>query len=326
MNYSLLSDEMGSQAHSPRGAVVLTRRNVEFSYLARQRRKMIAAESSPENAPCGAECERSELSLGNIPYLDVAITMKNGAMVCEIPKNPFHQYKRAENFVRGVGRGKIREFSSKSRMRLIKKMAEVQKGSPCHFVSLTFPSSIGCQEAKSHLWAFWRRFERTFTGKIGMIWKLEPQKRGVWHFHLMVYGIKFIPHRWAKFAWSQIIGSQGVRGAFDRGVDIKFVPASLRILRSYVAKYFSKDAAEVYETKEDIGRVWGVRGKLPVGEVVKYFMTEKELVWLWRLVSRKNKRNQVKMSPVFFSDSPPEFINRAIAQCLQESEAIHRNR
>lgn len=259
-----------------------------------------------------AVCERSELSLGYETYLDAGFQNHEGGMVSTVLKSPLHRYQPDQKQGKRGKRGKIVTFSAASRVRLMQKVAQVRRGEPCHFVSLTFPSDIPAARAKEHLWAFWRRLERKYGAeKIGMIWKMEPQKRGVWHFHLLVWGIKYLPHMLAKKAWSEVIGSEDIAGAFHRGVDIKFVPSVLNVLRSYVAKYFSKDCAEILQ-HDDVGRIWGSRGVLPVGELIEHGMTARQNVWLWRLISRKRKKNIVKMSKLLFTDFPLEFFNAAL--------------
>lgn len=253
----------------------------------------------------GAKYRRvSGVSLGLQTYLDGAAASHENSRCMDLKKNPLHRWK--PEFPKGGKRGAVCGFSAKSRLRLMRRVAQVRKGEPCHFVSLTVPFWMEPDDMKAALWAFWRRLERKY-GEIAMLWKMEPQKRGVWHFHLMVFGIRFLPHRAAKAMWGAILSTQGIKGAFHRGVDVKWIDGDHKAVACYVTKYFSKECEEA-ELAGWTGRVWGVRGSLPVGELVKHGMDVKTLVWIWRLISRKRKVNVVRMSNVFFCSNPDEWI------------------
>ncbi len=261
------------------------------------------------NSPQGEKNGAAPLSLGYGTYLDAGFSSPQDSMVAEVMKNPQHRWSRFDQ-KRGV-RGKIVGFSSGSRMRLMKKAASLPKGCPCHFVTLTTPFELSASDLKEHLWALWRRFERKWEGKrVGMIWKMEPHKSGEWHFHLLVYGCKFIPHLWLKANWADVLGTAGVKGAFHFGADVTWVDGNLKAVQAYVSKYFGKDVEAGYYG-EECGRVWGCRGDLPIKDKVQMGLTVLELIWVWRIISRKRKTNVVKMSPMLLSNSPPDFAENA---------------
>lgn len=122
----------------------------------------------------------------------------------------------------------IQEFSKKSHSRLMKKFKMMKKGDldlP-YFVTLTYQKNmLDFPRAKANLNAFFQRFrriDRTAYQKLNpewtlenrkkkyhkrykadnnfkYSWKMEPQKRGSIHFHLMLFlPEKAFPERWKK--------------------------------------------------------------------------------------------------------------------------------
>lgn len=96
----------------------------------------------------------------------------------------------------GDGR-KIGGWSSKSRARMVATMAELdlaplllQEGRPA-MVTLTYPGdwetvAPNGPKVKAHLQSFFKRFERAWGIPWAGVWKLEFQRRGAPHFHLLM--------------------------------------------------------------------------------------------------------------------------------------------
>ena len=128
----------------------------------------------------------------------------------------------------GGRRGKVTEFSDRSRKRLTRLLHRL---SPAWgvFVTLTIAdASISPQQAKRRLWSITRWLRK--LGFEAVIWKQEFQARGAVHFHLLAFSWRRRPpwvereelaNRWGLgFVWVEF---------FDKG----------RVL-SYVAKYVRK--------------------------------------------------------------------------------------
>jgi hypothetical protein len=85
---------------------------------------------------------------------------------------------------------------------------------------------------------------------------MELQKNGQIHFHLIVTGVRFIPHEHVRRAWSQIVfkgnGDQYIRTETKRVVSFKEA-------LSYAAKYAAKLPDD--EAGDTEGRVWGIYGR-----------------------------------------------------------------
>jgi hypothetical protein len=114
--------------------------------------------------------------------------------------------------------------------------------------------------SKRHLDSFVKRLRRAYA-RCAVIWRMELQKNGQIHFHLIVTGARFIPHEWVRRSWAEIIyggdGDEYVRTETKRVVSFK---EALGYAAKYAAKLPDGEAADTE------GRVWGVYGRrnLPI--------------------------------------------------------------
>jgi len=94
---------------------------------------------------------------------------------------------------RGWVRGDVEGFSVRSRSRLNKTIATLNKNVLPFFCTLTYHQTIpeNFEGYKKHLDTFLKRLFRRFP-MAGVIWKLEFQKRGFAHFHLFFFNCNFI--------------------------------------------------------------------------------------------------------------------------------------
>jgi hypothetical protein len=135
------------------------------------------------------------------------------------------------------------------------------------FVTLTYPAAFPtAQASKKDLDAFLKRLERSY-GQLWVIWKLEPQRRGAPHFHLLVYlGSTFHADdlcTWAAHAWHELagggdpnhlkwhLGQLGNRRCVETVRDWQGVA-------NYAGKYLGKVSIGDEEWKHP-GRFWGER-------------------------------------------------------------------
>jgi hypothetical protein len=96
---------------------------------------------------------------------------------------------------RGGGiRARVKGFSRTSRRNLLRCLASINRGAfrafkgRMVFVTLTYPHEypedpVAC---KGHLKALRKRLERGY-GPFGAFWRLGIQRRGAWHFHLLLF-------------------------------------------------------------------------------------------------------------------------------------------
>lgn len=234
---------------------------------------------SPEGSrtPSGMTGERRGLSTGHI------CTFIDGGLVKVARPQPENKIQ-----VGGGKRGKISGFSRKSRLRLMRAIAKTRKSElPC-FVTLTYPGEYSEDPKvwKKHLRAFTARLERKFPEISGM-WKLEFQKRGAPHYHLLVWGVE-----WVKLlffvpgAWYEVVGSGDIRH-FKAGTQVSKV-RSWRGVMAYASKYLGKLESV---PSDEPGRFWGIfnADMIPWAEMRKIALTDREAVKLLRLLRRLMK-------------------------------------
>ena len=169
-------------------------------------------------------------------------------------------------------RGEIRQFSIKSRSRLMQKIAMLNKTVMPLFVTLTYPERFPTdfEVYKYDLHHFFISLQRAFSGA-GVIWKLEYQDRGAPHFHMLLYGVslsqamEFIPMKWHEIAGGDDKNHLAFHRGELRGSEHCVQPVkSWRGVKSYASKYFTK----MFGVAGKSGRFWGVRGKVPMSELL----------------------------------------------------------
>lgn len=188
-------------------------------------------------------------------------------------------------------RGEIQGFSMRSRSRLMKKISQLKKHHMPHFVTLTYPEVFPetFEEVKYHAHKFFVYLKRKFP-KSGVIWKLEFQRRGAWHFHLFVFGVDFdelrdfVPECWDGIVDSgdgnHLLWHEGKLGNEHCVQRVK----SWRGVRSYASKYFGK----LDERTELSGRFWGVRGLVPFSPLLQFKVDVKVALAYRRAIARKH--------------------------------------
>jgi len=174
----------------------------------------------------------------------------------------------------GGKRAKISRFSSASRNRMLDFIAALPKAGLCLplFVTLTYPDQFPTdgQVWKRHLAAWRRRLERKY-GKCLVIWKLEPQKRGAPHFHLMLYLVADIDIVWLSTSWYEVVASGDVKHLLA-GTQVQRAESSDGVL-GYAAKYLGKEVPAGWDNP---GRYWGAWNR----ELAPIVMCRKEINWL----------------------------------------------
>lgn len=175
---------------------------------------------------------------------------------------------------RGGGRrGKVKGFSRQSRNRMIFFMARLQTSKiRASFLTLTFHEFCCPKCAQKALKRFLMRLRRAFPGVSGL-WRKEYQKTGRPHFHLMLFGLPFVPQSKLQEVWTDCTGE-------DRSIVHIKLASGKRSIMSYISKYMSKavDGAELSSLEDSTyqhmprdsctGRLWGWLNKanLPLGE------------------------------------------------------------
>jgi hypothetical protein len=174
---------------------------------------------------------------------------------------------------RGI-RDRVRGLSRESRTNLLRRLASINRGAfkafkgRMIFVTLTYPREYpeDPEVCKNHLKALRRRLQRKF-GEFAGFWRMGIQKRGAWHFHLLLFvGSSFGPigelRRFISSSWYEVTGKVS-GGHLRAGTRVEAV-RKWREATSYVERYMAKP--EEFPEGLQTGRIWGVwnEGLLPV--------------------------------------------------------------
>ena len=217
-------------------------------------------------------------------------------------------------------RGNITYFSQRSRKRLLELVSKIDKGwinpESVLFITLTAPA-MGWRDVPGHKWkARLNNFLTQLRQKYGAkglcgIWRLEFQRRGAPHFHLVTYNT-FICKDWVAEKWNTICG---INLSFKEKQKHLQAGTQVAIAREWNAinDYFSKTMAYVAKKSENwrikdesvldwmksFGKHWGVIGRDMIKEmthiVVREFSSAKQFYQVRRfiksyVVSAKKKK------------------------------------
>jgi hypothetical protein len=223
---------------------------------------------------------------------------------CDLETRQVRYYLRPQ-----AKRGKVSGFSRKSRNRLISRLDSYAIPAS-GFITFTMPGRgwESCPAAydprswKNDLDIFRKRLSRAFPVSHAT-WKLEPQKRGAPHYHLLFWsGMIFWPPakrlqlaEWCRVTWCSIcskhcLSSEQRQNHWVHGVDVKwFDECSKKEVMRYVGKYVGKVVSgEFSEAWGFPGRWWGEINKQNRPPVVhrEIELTTDEYHALRRLVTR----------------------------------------
>lgn len=192
----------------------------------------------------------------------------------------------ANNESRGGGtRGEIEVFSAASRYRLFRLLHQLEF-ERVTFITLTYPADFpeDIRKSKAHL-KEWRRLFEVAYGKYRAVWRLEFQKRGAPHYHIMYLDIPFIPVEDLCWTWKRIVHSLDMAHEIN-GVDVKLISdrKQQRLIASYVGKYIAKvDERKQGKAVEYVGRWWG-RWNIEEPKPLEFTLTDWEAIQLVTIV------------------------------------------
>jgi hypothetical protein len=166
-----------------------------------------------------------------------------------------------------------RIFTGKSRRALLHSINSIDEGrvqvAHLRFITLTYPAAFPSASAsKRDLDNIIKRFVRAY-GARALWWKLEPQKRGAPHFHLLVLmGSNDTLQEeieWWSHEWHELAGG-GDRhhlrwhlGQLRNNKPCVEVVHTWRQVQAYVGKYLGKLPEDDSCTWHEPGRFWGLR-------------------------------------------------------------------
>ncbi len=192
----------------------------------------------------------------------------------------------------------ITQFTAKSRKALLRLMASlvIKEGKLPLFITLTYPRQwVAEPEAwKRHLDLFgqWIRYHHKTAS---IVWKLEPQERGAPHYHLMVFGVPFLPAQRVAHRWFDIVGS-GDSDHRMAGTETRRVSSINGVMRYASKNYMGK---ECHGFGSNVGRFWGVIGRkyLPISPTAELELSEVAHARLRRVIRKWWKSKQYLKPP-----------------------------
>lgn len=214
-------------------------------------------------------------------------------------------------------REKVVKWSDKSRSKMVERLATLDYSpfdipdSLLAFITLTYPADWlavvpTARSAKKHLHSLRKRFEREFERPFYAVWKMEFQRRGAPHFHLLApvpSGMGF--SEWLSHAWADIVkhpdpDQRAKHLVAGTGVDrAKGMNSDTAQRISY---YFSKHSSANKGVKEyqntppqewveagSVGRFWGYWGVVPITREV--MMSNADALFVARCLRRWQRAN-----------------------------------
>jgi hypothetical protein len=163
-------------------------------------------------------------------------------------------------------RDRIRGFSRASRRNLLTRLASINRAAFNAFkgrlisITLTYPHKYpeDPEVCKNHLKALRRRLQRKF-GEFAGFWRMGIQRRGAWHFHLLLFvgpsiGSMGELRRFISSSWYEVTGKVS-EGHLHAGTRVEVVKKWKQAM-SYVERYMAKP--EEFPEGLETGRIWGV--------------------------------------------------------------------
>lgn len=253
--------------------------------------------------------------------------MLSGSVLLEVQGSVFKA--AVSGMARGGGpggrRGRINGFSAAARKRLLQRAARLLQEVMPLFITLTMADVVEPAEMKHFLRVLWKRIERAYP-RAAVMWRFAMESSGerVYHphFHLLLYGVPFLPVEWLAQTWAEVTGQAGGYCWVEKW--------SRKKAAWYLARYTSKadEAASLdylaYLTGERwTGRCWGMYNAkmLPwaVLQVVKISLGG----WFYDL--KRSARRVYKgvndnrwAGFMLFRDDTDAWLNLAWFYCFQE--------
>jgi hypothetical protein len=214
----------------------------------------------------------------------------------------------------------VEGWSRRSRARMVRRLAQLDwtplyaDGRPAVMLTLTYPGewlsvAPSGREVKRHLRAFWKRWERRWGAPFVGPWKLEFQRRGAPHVHMLTVPPRDPAFRdWLSAAWVAVVDHQDAeerRRHLLAGTGIDHLKGGRCFDPKRAAVYFSKHGgaaggkeyqhsvpAEWQQDGAGPGRFWGYKGLEPATATVEVSVAD--YVQLRRTLRRWSKQAGMK--------------------------------
>lgn len=170
----------------------------------------------------------------------------------------------------------IADFSRKSRLRLLKLVSRLEKTASGLFLTFTYRANMQDHSAaKQHLDLLLRKLKYDHP-EGAYLWRMEYQKRGAIHFHVIAFNVHKVEIEKLTQYWQELTGD-------DSFPDVERIQNRRKTLY-YVSKYVAKHESNIssgfinepyLEKPAFFGRFWGVvnRKNLPLAPRTLIYLT-----------------------------------------------------
>lgn len=298
-----MTNENTSHSRGKRGLVISSK-----TVRKRTQRKFVS-EDDIENA------------VSHLPALDEANRRRLHYVVSVSPASIRVSRHDPNRFGKTVDNWKPREpvvsWSDKSRAKMVERLATLDyspfifPNSLLAFITLTYPADWlvvvpSAASAKKHLHSLRKRFEREYGRPFYAVWKMEFQRRGAPHFHLLATvpsGVGF--SEWLSDAWTDIVNHPDPEqraNHFIAGTGVDRAKGFNSDTADRISYYFSKHSSANKGVKEyqnippkewveagSVGRFWGYWGLKPVKREV--MVSDADALFVSRCLRRWQRAN-----------------------------------
>ena len=259
----------------------------------------------------------------------------HSVMLC--PSRPAQRKSQVGGGIRGC----IDGFSYKARRRLMQTVSRINTAQlGCMgFVTLTYHDNWQGRDIKRDLDNYLKRVRRCFP-EVAYLWRLEPQKRGAPHYHILL----FFPQTKSTLtdsdcqnlsdSWHQIVDNGNLHHA-KYGAKVISFEDGYEGVQIYATKYCAKLESEgVKKLDSFAGKYWGRSRNLPLAPIAEVVLSDDQDAEVRRYCRRflKGRRNPsarryadtVVMghtSEVFLKDNEVGFAKNLISLVRKENEA-----
>jgi hypothetical protein len=251
-----------------------------------------------------------------------------------------------------VKRGIVKDFSIESRQRLQRLLASINQdvaGLPT-FLTLTYPFEYSLQWEvwKRDLDVFFRSFRRKWPRAWG-VWRLEFQKRGAPHFHLLLWDGPIIEEpmevyspkkkkmvwignpgnennkelfQWFSSTWYRVVGS-GDGKHLKAGTRIEPIQSWNGVFY-YTSKYLAKMTEGNFVPEGYAGRYWGIINKslFPI-DIRMLEISEGAFLGIKRVLQERLEEKLKRKIELFPNEGITTFMDNEGAISLLESALIN---
>jgi len=253
------------------------------------------------------------------------------------PSRPAQRCSRVGGGIRGLVDG----FSYKARRRLMQTVSRINTGQlGCMgFVTLTYHENWRGRDIKRDLDNYLKRIRRHFPD-VAYLWRLEYQKRGAPHFHVLLF---FPPHQSDKSQieesklsdpWHSVVDEGNIHHA-KHGSKVRVFEDGYQGVQIYATKYCAKLESDGVKKLDGVGKYWGRSQNLPLGPTDEVVMSDSQDANARRYCRRflKGRKNasaqryantvvQGHKSEVFLKDNEVGFAVNMIDLVRRENEAL----